>query len=183
MWTGIAWCVSAPSFGRRLHHKRKCSLRFFDREWLSTRTANHRRYDGNGEWRFESDQMPNSRNRMPFEFSNFVIANHTTRTKLIFSHIYFFVPFLRRWKTIFLLTLNKHYYLPSMCVCVFERCEHMCRHRDEIISHSAIPQHEIQCNPMRHWCVLSCQASYRSIPSRARVTLDKRRHIMVPTKT
>lgn len=118
MWTGIAWCVSAPSFGRRLHHKRKCSLRFFDREWLSTRTANHRRYDGNGEWRFESDQMPNSRNRMPFEFSNFVIANHTTRTKLIFSHIYFFVPFLRRWKTIFLLTLNKHYYLPSMCVCV-----------------------------------------------------------------
>lgn len=119
MWTGVAWIRSSPSFSRLLQNERKCSLRFFfvsTANYLSTRTGNHRRYDGNGEWRFESDQLPHSRNRMPFEFSNFVIANHKTRTKLIFSHIYFFSHSTSLEDDFS--SDPKQTLLPSKCVCV-----------------------------------------------------------------
>lgn len=118
-------------------------------------------------------------------FSNFVIANRTTRTKLIFSQ--FFFSSSTSLEDDFS-SDPKQTLLPSKYVCVCSMFMHRTvrthvttPRRDHQPFSDSAARNQMQRN--RHWCVLSCHASYRSIPSRARVKLDKRRHIMVLTKT
>lgn len=108
-------------------------------------------------------------------------ANRNTRTKLIFCRILLYSHSIEDVFSFCVFDPKQTWlqYLPSVRPLYRTVHAHMWWHRDGIISHSTIPQHENRYRQIDiDVCCRLCVISGRFFASTRYVRLDKRRHIM-----